>query len=369
MGGRGIPRRKRVRQLPFPKIQAPLLWETERRYTYMLAKEDIMNKTVAAIAAATLIAGLAACSGSRHEANEKYYLVVLNAKIAYWQAASAGLDRAARGLGVASETVGPDNYDVQAEVQAFRDAVSKKPAGILVSAGDPTTMKEPIDAAIAQGIPVVTIDADAPASKRLTFVGTNNYQAGLMGGRTLAERLHGKGDVVVFTMPGQSNLDERLQGYKNILSEHPQIKIVRVVDVKGTPSIAFDTTQEILKGKSVPDGFVCLEATACQEIADVLDRNKVDGKVLVAMDSDANTLTWIQKGKIAATIVQKPFTMAHFGTLILDTVHHYKLPTLEANWTQDTRSPVPVFVDTGATLIDKDNVDAFLKAQAPAAAN
>ena len=129
-----------------------------------------------------------------------------------------------------------------------------------------------------------------------------------MGGRTLAERLHGKGDVVVYTMPGQNNLDERLQGYKNILAEHPQIKIVRVVDVKGTPSIAFDTTEEILKGKSVPDGFVCLEATACQEVADVLDRNKVDGKVIVAMDSDANTLTWIQKGKIAATIAQKPYT-------------------------------------------------------------
>jgi len=325
-----------------------------------------MKKTLAALASATLIAALAACSSSRHEATEKYYLVVLNSKLAYWQAAGAGRDRAARGLGVASETVGPDTYDAQAEVQAFRDAVAKKPAGILVSAGDPTLMKDPIDAAIAQGIPVVTIDADVPGSKRLTFVGTNNYQAGLMGGRTLAERLHGKGDVVVYTMPGQNNLDERLQGYKNILAEHPQIKIVRVVDVKGTPSIAFDTTEEILKGKSVPDGFVCLEATACQEVADVLDRNKVDGKVIVAMDSDANTLTWIQKGKIAATIAQKPYTMAHFGALILDTVHHYKLPTLEGNWSEDTRSPVPVFVDTGATLIDKGNVDAFLKAQTPA---
>ncbi|MGP8247292.1 MAG: substrate-binding domain-containing protein [Bryobacteraceae bacterium] len=325
-----------------------------------------MKQTLVALASATLIAGLAGCSGSRHEATEKYYLVVSNAKLAYWQTAAAGLDRAARVLGVASETVGPDTYDAQAEVQAFRDAVAKKPSGILVSAADPTTMKDPIDAAIAQGIPVITIDSDVPGSKRLTFVGTNNYQAGLMGGRTLVERLHGKGDVVVYTMPGQNNLDERLQGYKNILSEHPQIKIVRVVDVKGTPSIAFDTTEEILKGKSVPDGFVCLESTSCQEVADVLDRNKVDNKVIVAMDSDANTIAWIQKGKIAATIAQKPFTMAHFGTLILDMIHHYKLPTLEGNWTEDTRSPLPVFVDTGATLIDKGNVDAFLKAQTPA---
>jgi len=310
--------------------------------------------------------GLMACTGSRHEATEKYYLVASNTKIAYWQAAGAGLDRAARGLGVPAEMVGPETYDPQAEAQAFRDALAKKPSGMLVSAADPTLMKDPIDAAIAQGIPVITVDSDAPASKRVTFIGTNNYQAGLMGGRILADRMHGKGDVVVYTMPGQSNLDERLQGYKNILADHPQMKIVRIVDVKGNPAIAFDTTEEILKGKSVPDGFACLVSSACQEVADVLDRHNVENKILVAMDSDADTLAWIQKGKIAATIAQKPFTMAHFGVIMLDSLHHYKLPTLDENWTQDTRSPLPVFVDTGATLIDKNNVEAFLKAQTPA---
>src|SRR5580692_6901226 len=209
-----------------------------------------MGKTFAALASTALILGLAACSSSLHEATEKYYLVTLNTKLGYWQAAGAGLDRAARHLAVAAEMVGPDSYDPQAEAQALRDAMAKKPTGILVSAGDPTMMKDPIDAAIAQGIPVITIDSDVPASKRLTVIGTNNYEAGLMGGRILAERLHGKGDVVVYTMPGQINLAERLQGYKNILSEHPQMKIIRIVDVKGNPSVAFDTTDEILKAKS-----------------------------------------------------------------------------------------------------------------------
>jgi ribose transport system substrate-binding protein len=328
-----------------------------------------MGKTFAEFASAILIFGLAACSSSRHEATEKYYLVTLNTKLAYWQAAGAGLNRAARHLAVAAEMVGPDSYDPQAEVQALRDAMAKKPTGILVSAGDPTMMKDPIDAAIAQGIPVITIDSDVPTSKRLTVIGTNNYEAGLMGGRILAERLHGKGDVVVYTMPGQVNLDQRLQGYKNVLAEHPQMKIVRVVDVKGNPSIAFDTTEEILKGKTTPEGFICLVSFPCSEVADVLDRHKVDNKVLVAMDSDANTLTWIQKGKIAATIAQKPFTMAYYGAVMLDSLHHFKLPTLDGNWAQDTRSPMPVFVDTGVTLIDKNNVDAFLKAQGPADEN
>jgi ribose transport system substrate-binding protein len=323
-------------------------------------------KRLAAFAVAALMLSLTACSSSRHEALEKYYLVAANIRNSYWQAANAGLVKAGQNLGVGVELVGPDTYDAQAEAQAFRDAMAQKqkPAGILVSAADPNIMKDPIDAAIAQGIPVITIDADAPLSKRITFVGTNNYQAGLMGGRILAERLHGKGTVVVFTMPGQTNLDERLQGYKNVLADHPQIKIDQVVNVKGDPRIAFDTTEQLIKGKSSPDAFVCLVSTACPEVADVMDRNKVSGKLLIAMDTDTNTLNWIQKGVIAATIAQKPYTMAHFGVLVLDSLHHYKLPRLDLNWTQDTLSPVPMFIDTGATLIDKSNVDTFLKQSA-----
>jgi len=93
-----------------------------------------------------------------------------------------------------------------------------------------------------------------------------------------------------------------------------------------------------------PDAFVCLVSFACPEVADVLDRTKVSGKVVVAMDTDPNTLSWVQKGLIDATIAQKPYTMSHYGVLMMDALHHSKLPSLEMKWAEDTRSPVPMFV-------------------------
>ena len=333
-------------------------------------KDNSMRKTAfaagrVAFTAGIFILGLGAC-GSRHESGEKYYLVTTNVKNLYWQAASAGLTEAGRGLGVAVELVGPDKYDPAGEAQAFRNATAKRPAGILVSVADANAMKDPIDAAIAQNIPVITIDSDAPASKRLTFIGTNNYQAGLMGGRVLAEKMHGKGNVVFYTMPGQPNLEERLQGYKTIIGDRAQMKILHVVNVKGDPGIVFDSTKELMGKTPAPDGFVCLVSFACPEVADVLDRSKAGGKVIIAMDTDPGTLTWIQKGVIEATIAQKPFTMSHYGVLMLDSLSHLKLPSLEMKWSENTRSPVPVFVDTGATLVDRGNIDAFLKAQTAA---
>ena len=302
--------------------------------------------------------------GGRHSVDEHYYLVSANIKVPYWQAAGAGFDAGAHAFQVHADFVGPDTYDPKAEVDAFNDAVQKKPSGILVAVADPALMKDPIDRAIASGIPVITIDGDAPTSKRLFFIGTNNYQAGMAGGKRLAQELKDKGNVVVFTMPEQTNLGERLRGYRDALDSHPQIKITQVIDIKGDPRIAFDTTTEILgKQKDKVDAFVCLEALAGKEVANVLSSNKVSGKTIIAMDTDPDTLDWIQKGVIAATVSQKPYTMAMVGLRALDDLYHTKLPSLDTDWSKDSFSPLPAFVNTGSALIDKDNVQAFQQAQ------
>ncbi|MEP6756815.1 MAG: sugar ABC transporter substrate-binding protein, partial [Chthonomonadales bacterium] len=76
------------------------------------------------------------------------------------------------------------------------------------------------------------------------------------------------------------------------------------------------------------------------------------------------TLEGIRKGIITATIGQKPFTMCFFGVKMLDDLHHHKPVQLDKKWSDDSFSPIPSFVDTGATLIDKSNVDAFIKSLA-----
>jgi ribose transport system substrate-binding protein len=320
------------------------------------------NKLVIALVVVLFVLPLVQCA-SQHDADEKYILVSANLQVPYWQTAGAGFSQAASQLRVRSDFVGPNSYDPKAEVEAFDRAVAQKPAGILVSAADPNLLKASIDKAIAAGIPVITMDSDAPASKRLFFVGTNNYQAGLMGGHRLATELKGKGNVVAFTMPEQSNMAERLRGYRDALETHPQIKVTRVVDIKGDPRIAFDTTTEILgKEKDKVDAFICLEALAGKEVATVLNSNDVKNKVVIAMDTDPDTLDWIRKGVISATISQKPYTMSFVGLQMLDGLYHHKLSPLDRNWANDSFASIPAFVDTGSALIDKSNVEEFAQA-------
>jgi ribose transport system substrate-binding protein len=310
------------------------------------------------LALAACFTTLLSCRGSKHDDSEKYFLVAANTKVPYWINASAGMQRAAKDLGVHFEIVGPDNYDTKAQQQALQKVIAGKATGILVSASDAQLLQPDIDSAIQQGIPVIAIDSDAPGSKRLMFVGTNNYQAGLMGGKLAAKLTGGKATAIIYTMPNQPNLEDRLHGYKD---GFPNMNIARIVDIKGDPRVAFDTTMEILtEGKIKPNALICLEAIACKEVAGVLTRKNMTDKIVIAMDTDKDVLEFIKKGTIAATIAQKPYTMAYFGTRMLDELHHDK--ALQ-NGIGTTFSALPAFVDTGSILIDKTNVDEFLKGQ------
>lgn len=305
----------------------------------------------------------------RHSHSEMYYLVSNNLKLGYWQTAAEGFNQAAAEYHVQSKVVGPDTYDPQAELTALQQAVAARPAGILISVADATMFQSEIDAGIDAGVPIITMDSDAPHSHRLYFIGTNNLQAGRLGGQRVVEKLPGgKGNVVFFSMPGQPNLDERFKGYQEVFSDHPGIKTVEVVDIKGESTAAFDKTQQYmsLTGDKKIDAFICLEASAGKDVAAVLQNANAKDRLIVAMDVAPDTLNLIKSGVIDATIAQKPYTMGYIGLKALDQIHHDGPKTFRTDYGVDTFSPFPAFVDTGTAVVDKANVDLFINSAAEA---
>jgi ribose transport system substrate-binding protein len=299
--------------------------------------------------------------GARHSEKEVYYLVATNVNLPYWQTAAAGFKQAAAQYKVTAKVMGPDNYDPKAELAELQSAIAAKPAGILISVADASVLESEIDAAVNAGIPVITMDSDAAGSRRLYFIGTNNLEAGRMGGKRVIEKLGGNGNVVFFTLGGQPNTDERLKGFKDVLAGHPEIKIVDVFDIKGDARNAFDKTQEYLAlaGPKKIDAFVCLEASSGKTVSDAIKRSG-GGRELVAFDVDQDTLDGIKSGTIDATIAQKPFTMGYVGLKALDEVFHDPPKQLGKDYSADSFAPYPVFVDTGTSLVDKNNVDLYI---------
>jgi ribose transport system substrate-binding protein len=311
-----------------------------------------------AVLAAVLIPG---CEG-RHSLKEVFYLVGSNMSSSYWQTAVAGFKKAAAQYQVTAKVAGPDNRDAQAELAELKNAVAAKPAGILISVSDASVLAPEIDAAIDAGIPVITIDSDAAGSRRLYFIGTNNLEAGRLGGNRIVEKLGGKGNVVFYTITGQPNTEERLKGFKDVFATRPGINIIDVVDIKGDTSVAFDRTQQLLAqtGAKKVDAFVCLDSASGKLVADAVKRTGDSSRLVVAWDVNPDTLNGIKDGVIDSTIVQKPFTMGFIGLKALDEIYHDPPAQFSKDYSVDAFSPYPAFIDTGTSLVDKSNVDGFL---------
>ena len=320
------------------------------------------RKQIAMVMAGLVLALAAGCNMGRNP--EVYYLIAANVQLPYWQTVGHGFNQAAATYKVQAKVAGSQNYDPLAELDALQQAVRARPAGILISVADVSILEREIDNAVRQGIPVITVDSDAAATRRLYFIGTNNIEAGRLGGDRLVEKLGSKGNVAFFTIPGQPNLEDRLAGFKQILNAYPGIKS-EIVDMKGNASTAYDKAQQLVSrtGAEKIAGFVCLEAISGKPVADALKRAKAGDRAVIAWDTDEGTLDAVRNGTIDSTIAQKPYTMGYFGLKLLYEVFHSPPPQLNKVFRTDFFSPYPVFIDTGTSLIDKSNVDLYFSAE------
>jgi ribose transport system substrate-binding protein len=325
-------------------------------------------KAIKAVTIALVALGLTFMSGceGRHTAKEVFYLISVNQALPYWQSAAAGFKKAGAEYKVTARVVGPDGHDPQAELTELNNAVAAKAGGILISVADAAVLKPGIDAAVSAGIPVITIDSDAADSHRLYFIGTNNLEAGRLGGQRAVEKLGGKGNIVVFTFAGQPNTEERLKGIKDVFSIHPDLKIVDVVDIKADPKTAFDKTQQYmaLTGPKQIAAFICLDSASGKPVSDAVARVSGTNRLVISWDVSPDTLAAIKAGTIDSTVVQKPYTMGYVGLKALDQVFHDAPVQAGKDFTTDSFSPYPSFVDTGTSLVDKSNVDVYIAAEA-----
>src|SRR6266576_2501618 len=228
----------------------------------------------------------------------------------------------------------------------------------------PELFQAEIDKAVAQGIPVICVDADVPGSKCVLYIGTDNFKAGRESLRRMAALVPGRGNIVVITIPGQRNLDDRVAGVADALKNFPAIKLTKILDDKGDARRAFDQVSELIQKKEKVDGIICLEATGGAGVAGALHRFNMEGKLpIVAFDGDPETLEWIDRGAITATVTQKPYVMSYYGLKFLDDLHHNAVHQFKV-WRTALAPPMPTFVNTGTVVVDKSNLKLYREALA-----
>ena len=148
------------------------------------------------------------------------FAFVINNPDPFWTYSEAGCYQAAKDLGVNCDFQAPPNGEAAEQNRILEDILTKGGYhGVAVSPLDPANQTSVIDK-VADAMPLLCHDSDAPESKRRFYLGTNNVEAGRMLGRLIKERMPDGGKIMVFV----GNLDvlnaqQRRQGLIEELSK------------------------------------------------------------------------------------------------------------------------------------------------------
>lgn len=293
--------------------------------------------------------------------DEEYIYVSAMGNLEFFNAHKYGWQWAGERLGVRTSYVGPAEYDIPAMIAAFDQAIARQPAGIVVFAVEPA-LEPSINKAVEAGIPVVTILGDLPTSKRLAFVGSNQFDLGYVGGKHLADALGGEGKVAILSIPGVKMFDDREEGFRAAFAEYPGIEVVQVGDTKADTVTAISVAKDILTRNPDLRAFVGTDSTGGIGAATAVQEAGKVGEVLtVAMDRNSDVLQQIADGTLTGTVAQDDAAMAFWALLVLYHYNHNQAPLTVDNAAANVRTG-PVVVNTYVNYIDQTNLNYFLEA-------
>jgi ribose transport system substrate-binding protein len=282
----------------------------------------------------------------------------------FWTIAEAGTKKAADEFNAEVHFKRPQTGTAAEQKTIIDTLVAQQVQAIAISVNDPKNQTQFLNRIADQGIHLITQDNDAPESKRLCYIGTDNYEAGKAVGKLVKEAMPSGGHIAIFVgKPDPLNAKERRQG---VLDELAGTK-----DAKGPKQFGnytlLDTFYDDTDPKAAKDKAanalvqlqnepnVCLIGLWAYNPPAILSAVKDAGKQgkvhIVGMDEDDNTLLGVKDGHIHGTIVQQPF---EFG---------YQSVKLMTQLVKGDKSAVPGngILHVPHLVIKKDNVEEFHK--------
>lgn len=297
------------------------------------------------------------------KSDQTYYMITFYPSISLWAPCWQGFQDAAKQLGVKAELAGPSSLVAAEEVAVVEQAATMGATAICVSPIEPVSFIDVINDTIKSGTPVMCFDSDCPESNRLCYIGTSNYAAGEAGAEELARQIGGSGDVLLFTMVGQLNHQERLRGAQEYLAaNYPDIHVVQVLSAEATTDAAAAAVNAALQTNPNVKGIFSTVATGTTGAAQVIKETGYQ-MANVGFDTDVSVLACIEEGTATATISQNYYVMGY--TMLMEMyIYCNNLSNPYENWKENNIPCIPSNVDTGISVVTPENLSVFYNKEA-----
>lgn len=232
----------------------------------------------------------------------------------------------------------PNDEDAQKQAEFIEQLVGAGVDAITIACSDASKVTRAIDDAIAKGVVVMCFDSDAPASKRLCYVGTDDVDAGRRVMKETADLLGGKPGVIAILAGNQTatNLQKRVRGAEEELKKHANLKLKQVYYHKETPQDAYAQVESVQKANPDINGWAMIGGWPLMTERELpWPKGQV---VCVSMDTLLPQLQHLRMGDVQVLLGQQYF---YFGQqcihILADKVLHAKDPGKEVEFAELTR--------------------------------
>lgn len=261
----------------------------------------------------------------------------------FWDVAIRGINEASREFGLEVHISGPRyEREINRQIRILEQVIEQQPPLIILAANDYRRLAEPLERAAELGVPVITFDSGVDSAVPVSFIATDNVEAGKKAGaemkRLIADNPR-KEIAIVSHIRETATAIEREAGVRQAL-EGENIIGTWFCDVD--EDIAYEITLELLNNPDL-GGIVALNEVAALGVARGIDaRNAKERVYAVGFDNAIRELFYLEQGVLKATVVQRPYNMGYLSVKTAADLLRGK--------------EVEKFIDTGSILITVENM-------------
>lgn len=294
-----------------------------------------------------LVTALAGISCNQSSGKKLIGVVPKGTNHIFWQSVHAGALKAAEEFDLEILWNAPQlEIDSARQISIVENLITRQVDGIVLAPVDEEALVSVVERAMERGIPVSIFDSAIKTDKIISYVATDNYGAGAMAARRMADILGGAGKVgVIGFMPGSASTMQREAGFnETIEKEFPKIELLGVRFPMADRAKALAEAENLMTAHPDLAGlFADNESSTDGTVRAVKQRGAVGKVQIVGFDASEELVSELKAGAIDSIVVQDPFKMGYESTRNVALYLSGEEPTRE--------------MDSGSYLIDAENVD------------
>ena len=266
----------------------------------------------------------------------------------YWQLVLGGAEQAGTDFNVKIEAFGPPTEDgVEEQINMVQNAIQNKVNAIVFSPCQPPASVSVLNQAKQAGIPVVVIDSPMPPDfdNYVTFIGSNNYNIGVVGAEEMLKVLNKGAKVLILEgAPGNPTMTDRADGAEKIFRD-AGMTIVSRQPAYSDRERAYGITQNVLQTTDIDAVWGSNDDQAAGALRAITQAGKK--AVVVGVDGNQFALESVRDGGLYATVAQSAAQMGYLGV-------QYAIDAINGK-------SVEKKIDAPTPVITKENVGEYLK--------